>query len=86
MMLNAQLRAKLKSLSRQADRALQLDREPQMPSGMSTGDMLVVGVRDWHRLMRLARAARGAHGPGGCTCYCLDHVKCEMCCPYRESV
>ncbi len=23
-------------------------------------------------------------GPGGCPCPCIDHVRCSVCCPYRE--
>lgn len=39
-----------------AQRVLPLTREPRQPTGgMQTGDLLVVGLRDWHTLLRLAR-------------------------------
>ena len=39
-----------------ARRCLSLDREPHPPTGgMQTGDMIVVGMRDWHQHQRLAR-------------------------------
>lgn len=41
---------------KRAEDALLLDRVPRQPSGMQTGDMIQVGLRDWHRLLRLARA------------------------------
>ena len=49
-----------KTLEAIARRALSLDRHPQQPEGgMQTGDMVIVGMRDWHRLLRLARALCG---------------------------
>lgn len=47
---------RLADAEKMARRAVQLDREPRPPSGgMQTGDMLVVGMRDWFGLLRLAR-------------------------------
>lgn len=52
-----ELRARVAEYQRTAKRAINLDREPRQPGsgGMSTGDMISVGMHDWHRLLRLAR-------------------------------
>ena len=47
---------KIKHIEKLAEKALRLDREVRQPTGgMRTGDMLEVGMRDWYRVLRLAK-------------------------------
>ena len=49
---------KLAALEKLAEKALKLGRTPyKPPGGIGTGDMVMVGLMDWNRLLRFARFA-----------------------------
>ena len=57
---------KLENIERMARSALPLTREPRPPTGgMRTGDMIEVGMRDWFKLLRLAKYAASDPTDGG---------------------
>ncbi len=53
------MREKLGALEKLGKRALRLSRKPAMPLGVGSGDMVLVGLMDWNRMLRLARFAAG---------------------------